>query len=186
LPMEESVKKDILAIIDSAIEILSSKKERDLLELGELSNHIIHSASIFQDEDSISIALLVYSIYKVLSRGIGKEKIYSGIKGIIKQARAALEQDQIETYRKKIKNVFDIILKIDKRVSIYLEELLDKAKLKKGSKIYEHGISAARVAEMLGISQWEMMGYVGRTDLPGYGVRKVEERLAFAKSLFSR
>jgi hypothetical protein len=183
--MEESVKKDIAAILDSVIEVLASEEEKDLLELSELSNHIIHSASIFQDEDSISIALLVYSIYKVLSRGTEKEVVYSKIKNILRQARSALQQDKLGVFRKKIKNIFDIILAIDKKVSIYFEELLDKAKLKKGSKIYEHGISVARVAELLGISQWELMGYVGRTEIPEYGTKGVEERLAFARTLFS-
>ena len=62
--MNEAVKQDILSLLDSVIGILASEEETDLVELEELSNKIIHSASIFQDEDSISIALLIYSLYK--------------------------------------------------------------------------------------------------------------------------
>jgi len=182
--MNDSVKNDILAIIDSVTEILASEEEKDLLELSELSNHIIHSASIFQDEDSISIALLVYSMYKVLSRGAGKERVYNQIENMLGQAKAALQNNELVIFRKKIKNIFDVLLEIDRKVSIYFQELLEKAKLKKGSKIYEHGISIARVAEIIGISQWELMSYVGQTDIPEYGARDVRGRLAFARKLF--
>jgi len=184
--MEEAVKKDILSILDSLIGILASEEEKDLLEISDLSDQIIHNASIFQDEDSVSIALLVYSIYKVLSRGSEKAQVYTKINSMLKQAKAALQNDEMGIFRKKIKNMFDIILGIDKKVSIYFEELLEKAKLKKGSKIYAHGISVARVAEMLGISQWELMGYVGMTELPEYGVKGVAERLELAREIFSK
>jgi len=184
--MEDVVRKDILSILDSVIDIIASEEEKDLLELSELSNHVIHNASIFQDEDSISIALLVYSMYKVLARGTGKNIIYTKTSSMLRQARTALQNNEIEIFRKKIKKIFDTILRIDKKVNIYFDELLEKAKLKKGSKIYEHGISVARVAEIIGISQWELMGYVGRTELPEYGAKGVAERLAFARILFQK
>ena len=184
--MNESVKKDILSILDSAINILASEEEKDLLELGELSDHIIHSATIFQDEDSVSVALLIYSIYKVLARGAEKDKIYCQIESMIKQGRAALTTNDFDVFRKKIRNIFSVLQRIDRRLSIYFQELLEKAKLKKGSKIYEHGVSVARVAQIVGISQWELMGYVGQTESPEYGVRDVRGRLIFARKLFGK
>jgi hypothetical protein len=184
--MNDSVKKDILSLLDAVTAILQSEEEKDLLELGELSDHIIHSASIFQDEESVSIALLIYSIYKVMSRGVGKEKIYSQINSMMKQARSALQNNEFEVFRKKVNNMFDILLKIDRKVSIYFQELLEKAKLNKGSKIYAHGISIARVAQIMGISQWELMSYVGQTEVPEYGVKDVRARLGFARKLFAK
>lgn len=184
--MNEAVKKDILSLLDSVIKILASEEETDLVEMGELSDHIIHSASIFQDEDSVSIALLIYSVYKVLSRGVEKDKIYSNINNLMKQARVALENNQFDVFRKKIKNIFETLQRIDRKVSIYFQELLDKARLKKGSRIYEHGISLARVAQIMGISQWEMMGYVGQMEVPEYGLKDVRVRLNFAKKLFEK
>ena len=184
--MNEAVKQDILSLLDSVIGILASEEETDLVELEELSNKIIHSASIFQDEDSISIALLIYSLYKLIARGAEKEKIYSQINSMLKQARAALEGNQFETFRKKIKKIFDVLVRIDRKVSIYFQELLEKARLKKGSKIYEHGISIARVAQIMGISQWELMSYVGQTEIPEYGIKDAKGRLQLARKLFSK
>lgn len=184
--MNDSVKGDILSLLNSVIGILESEEEKDVFELGELSNHIIHSASIFQDEDSISIALLVYSIYKVFSRGGEKKEIYTKVKAVLKQAKIALENYNLEEFRKKIRNAFDILQRIDRKVSIYFEELLEKARIKKGSSIYEHGISIARVAQIMGISQWELMGYVGKTEVPEYGLKDVKKRLEFARKLFKQ
>src|SRR3989338_1035637 len=183
--MNETVRKDILSLLDSVIGILESEEEKDLTQLSELSNHIIHSASIFQDEDSISTALLVYSIYKIFTRGKSREKIYSEIVPIVKQARSDLKTGKDENFRKRIRNIFRAIAGIDSQVSIYIDELLDKARLKKGAKIYEHGISIARVSEIIGISLWELASYVGRTNLPEHSAAvSAEKRLGFAREIF--
>jgi len=183
--MNKKIKKDILSLLDSVIGILESEEEKDLLELSELSNHIIHNASIFQDEDSISTALLIYSIYKIFARGKEKQKIYSKTTPLLKQAKSALEKNNVNEFRKKIKNIFKIILDIDSGASIYLEELLDKAKLKKGTRIYEHGISIARVAEIIGISLWDLSAYIGKTNISEYSAGvSAEKRLQFAREIF--
>ena len=83
--------------------------------------------------------------------------------------------------------IYTRIQAIDSKLSLYLQEVLEKAKVKKGSSLYEQGISLARSAELLGLTQWELMNYVGKTkvmdqDLPsGFSVR---QRMNYAKSLF--
>ena len=183
--MNIAVKKDILSILESAIEILESAEEKDILELSDLSDQIVNNASIFQDEDSVSIALLIYSLYKIFARGKDKEEIYSKTTPILKQARVALKKDEVSVFRKKVKNIFKIMMDVDSEVSVYLEELLDKAKLKKGAKIYESGISVARVAEILGVSLWDLTSYVGKTTFPEHKTLvNIEDRIDFARQIF--
>ena len=57
--MDDIVKKDALQILNRVIEIVKIKDEKDALELKELSNHTIHNASVFQDDASLSIAVLI-------------------------------------------------------------------------------------------------------------------------------
>src|SRR3989344_9523517 len=45
-----------------------SLKQNDSIKLKELSNQTIHAASIYQDTDSISIAIITYSLSKILER----------------------------------------------------------------------------------------------------------------------
>ena len=62
-------------------------------------------------------------------------------------------------------------------------------KLKKASQISIHGLSGGRVAEMLGISQWELMSYIGQnkefTETPYNISKSVLERVAYAKKIFN-
>ena len=182
--MDESVRSDILAVLSDVIEILGVEEERDPADLRELSNHTIHNASIFQDEDSISIAVLVYSLSKVMERKEGKMN-YGAILSLLKDAKKRLEQNRIDEYRRTIRKLFDFISGLDSKLKLYIEEVINQAQIKKGTRIYAHGISLARASEIMGISQWELMGYIGKTHLTdAKGGIGVKERLNYARSLF--
>lgn len=182
--MDELVKKDILKVLSDVAAILKVEEERDVAELRELSNHTVHNASIFQDEDSVSIAILIYSLSKVIERREGKIS-YSVLLKMIMDAKKNLEQNRIDEYRKMIRKFFNFISTIDNKLKLYIEEVINQAEIKKGGKLYAHGISMARAAEILGISQWELMFYIGKTKLTNViGGIKVKERLNYARSLF--
>ena len=76
--MKELIRKDILKILQRLTDILEKKEEQDYIELKGLSNRTIHNSSIFQDEDSISIAVMVYAIAKMMDRGMS-DRIYNMI-----------------------------------------------------------------------------------------------------------
>lgn len=182
--MDEVVKRDILSVLSGVVGILEVEEEKDVSDLRELSNHTIHNASIFQDEDSVSIAILIYSLSKVIERREGKMN-YKVLLKLITDAKKNLEQNKVGEYRKIIRKLFNFISTIDSKLKLYIEEVINQAQIKKGSKLYEHGISMARAASILGISQWELMFYVGKTrmtDIKG-GVN-VKERLNYARGLF--
>lgn len=182
--MDEVVKKDILDVLADVVDILKVEEDKDVSELRELSNHTIHNASIFQDEDSISIAILIYSLSKVIERREGKLN-YNVLLKVTMDAKRSLEQNNVDEYRKLIRKLFDFISSIDTKLRLYIEEVINQAQIKKGTKLYEHGISMARAAEILGISQWELMFYIGKTRLTDVkGGIAVKERLNYARSLF--
>lgn len=181
--MNPVVKKDILDVIEK---VLRALKDNETALLGELSNHVIHDASIFQDDDSVSFAILVYALSKTIERciecGVGFDKVYS----LLNEALRALKSDDDEGYRARIHDVFAVIQSADSGLKLYIEEVINKAKVKKGSKLHEHGISIARTAEILGVGQWELMSYVGKTRI-GESVSEddVRKRIVFARRLFA-
>jgi hypothetical protein len=182
--MDEVVKRDILHVLADTIEILQVEEERDVIDLRELSNHTIHNASIFQDEDSVSLAILIYSLSKIIERRAGKVS-YKNLLAPLIEARKDLMDNKTEAYRKGIKKLFNFISSIDTKLKLYVEQVINQAEIKKGSKLYAHGISLARAAEILGISQWELMFYVGKTNLTDIkGGVSVKDRLNYARSLF--
>ncbi len=181
--MEPTVKEDIIDVLDRAIKII---KEQRFIELSELSNHTIHDASIFQDEDSVSMAILIYSLSKTVQRCAEKGVPCAELAGHLTDARDALKDDELGKYNAAIKKLFEVVNSFDKKLKLYIEEVINKAKVKKGSKLYEHGISIARTANILGISQWELMSYVGKTSITDFMEEKVSatKRLQMARGLF--
>ena len=185
--MLEYVRKNIIKQIDSVIPAL---KNKDVLALRELSDHTIHSASVYQDQSSLVFALTVYSLSKIVERCESSPNFCVFLDRVVKDledSKDLLLINNINGYKKKRGSLLDSIGKIDKKFRFYIEEVIDKAKIKKGSKLHEHGVSLARAADLFGISQWELMNYVGKTStmdsfLPAI---KVKDRLNFARKLFN-
>ena len=186
--VRESVKKDILAILDQVIAIMEDKKESDVYEIKELSNHTIHSASIFQDTYSTSLAVLVYSLYKIIERKILDDKNYKNLLEELKYARLYLRDGKLHEYKKSMDKLFSEISRVDKQFRIFMQHVLEKARVNKGSKLYEHGLSIAKASELMGISQWELSSYVGKTAMVDIGEPEtavnVRKRIAVALKAF--
>ncbi|MBI4438836.1 hypothetical protein HY640_02805 [Candidatus Woesearchaeota archaeon] len=174
------VKEDILLVlkdVDSAI------ARNDVSALKLMSDRTIHNSSIFQDEDSITIAVVIYSLSKIAERGIVKLERASGF---VKHALRHLKRDELHRYKAVMKRLSKFISDNDFRFKIYVQDVIDKAQVAKGSRIYYHGISLAQAANILGISQWDLMGYVGKTKIiDSYGrIGNVKDRLNLARRLF--
>lgn len=182
--MIEEVKKDILNILKETLEAL---KNGNYVSLKEISNHTLHNASIYQDKDSVSIAVIIYSIYKIASRSEGSEKnVLAGFMALLQDTLDILEEDKIDEYARAVKRIFNQISKADKEFGIYVEEVINQAEIKKGSKLYEHGLSMSKAADILGVSQWELMNYVGKTIIPEVEAEPfdIRARVDFTKKLF--
>lgn len=184
--MHDIIKKDILAVLGELLEILKVKEERGISQIKELSNHVIHNASVFQDEDSISVAILIYSVSKIMERG-QKNLDYGKLLGMLNSCISSLKSSQDDMFRKSIKNIFGFIRSTDEKLKMYIHEVINQAQIKKGCKLCEHGISVARASEVLGISQWELMRYLGKTTLIERFSEpvNVSKRLAAARGMFS-
>ncbi|MBI1935453.1 hypothetical protein HYS31_03350 [Candidatus Woesearchaeota archaeon] len=160
--MHEQIKKDILAVFIGIAEILKSREDSDTAQIKELSNHTIHNASIFQDEDSISAAILIYSLSKIMERD-QKGLDYRKLSGMLNSCISSLKKDDDSGFRKSVKSIFSFIRTTDSRLKMFVHEVINQARIKKGCKLCQHGISVARASEVLGISRWELMNYLGKT-----------------------
>ena len=82
----EEIYGDILSILQ---ETLTALKKGDYTALKEISNHTIHNASIFQDQDSLSIAVLIYAVHKIMVSE-HKSQIMPNLVTSLEQAQHAL------------------------------------------------------------------------------------------------
>lgn len=183
--MHDIIKKDIISVLTDFAEILKVKEESDVVQMKELSNHVIHNASVFQDEDSVSVAVLIYALSKIIERK-QRDLDYNKILGMLNSCIFSLKNNQDEEFRKSVKSIFSFVRTIDEKLKLYIHEVINQAQIKKGCKLCEHGISAARASEVLGISQWELMHYLGKTTMIDQFSEPVNvlKRLKIARSLF--
>ena len=181
--MNELIKQDIIAVVHDSIKCI---EKENYIALRKLSDETVHGASIFQEEDSVTIAVLIYSLYKIIERGKNNKKDIKAITLVLRDSLENLRKDKIDKYRKSIQKALSLVSKIDSKLKLYAEEVIKQAEIKKGSKLYDHGISLSRAAEMLGVSKWELMDYLGKTRVSDTWVeRNVKDRYNFAKKLFN-
>ena len=70
--MEDKIRNDILDVL---VKSLNAVRNEDVKEIKEQSNHVLHNASVYQDKYSILVAVMIYSISKVIERVEQKEQI---------------------------------------------------------------------------------------------------------------
>lgn len=188
--MKEIERKDIISVLSKAIRAI---KENDITMLRDVSDEVLHDSSIFQDSYSTSVAVIIYSLSKIYQKnqyksyknwGIFNEKCLR----LLGDALIEIRKGSIKGYAFKIKETYKLISELEDKFGMYITEVLNQSKIKKSSRIFEHGISAGRAAEMLGVSTWELMSYLGQTkiiDTKPLMTKSVKERLAYTRSVFS-
>lgn len=183
---------------EHVIEILIGAKkairEEDIGEIKSLSNQTIHSASIYQDPDNIALAVILYTISKLIEREkyhtlTGWKEFEKNYEKCLERAIISLKKDQLELYREQIDCIRDFVRKLSGNLKKYVEEVLRKAQINKASKIYEHGISLEATAKILGLTLWELNQYVGQAGIGDVNLAytlDIRKRIKNAEEMFRR
>jgi hypothetical protein len=100
--------------VDNLLRILKEAEEamknEDVIKLKQLSDQTIHTATITQDEDNIIIAVIIYSLSKLIERkNYSKYKnwnsFFSAIKRDIEHLIASVEKNNEAEFKKHILNI---------------------------------------------------------------------------------
>jgi hypothetical protein len=161
-------------------------------ELKSLSNQTIHSATISQDADNIVVAVLVYSLGKVMER-----EHYRNMEGwnefhdaVIFNLGEAVQKLEIKDYKEARVNLGEIrqvLNKIEGDLGRYISDVFRKAEINKAFKLYEHGLSSSATAELLGVSLWDLASYIGQSHIGDSKIAismPVRERVGIAEEFF--
>ncbi len=183
-------KENILNILK---ETKIALEKEDATTMKHLSDQTIHTASIYQDPDNIVIAVLVYSLSKITERRTYRR--YKSWKEFMKRyttcidnSITSLEKDNESAFRKEMKHIRKHIKSLSGDFKKQIQEVFRRAEVNKASRIYEHGISMQRTADLLGVSVWELAEYTG-----GTGISEVKlnitlaekERIKLAQEIFA-
>ena len=170
---------------------LIALEKKDVRQLKILSDHAIISASTFQDEYSVSIAVLIYSLSKILERGnYGKMKGWSEFYKMsivkLKSAKNFLEKNNINKFDSELREIFKGVNNLSSELKNNIKDVFEKAKINKASKLYEQGISVGRTAKLLGVSHWDLINFSGTKEEIGEKSfsKNIRRRINYARSLF--
>lgn len=182
-------KNHVLEILKQAVIAI---KGENIILLKELSNKTLHSASLYQDPDSVVLAVNIYALGKLFENERFRYYKYWPIfikKTLTSLGRAYnfLERGKLQTFRKEIINLRKNVNMFG-NLKEYIKDVFLKASINKASRIYEHGISRAETSQLLGISQWELAQYSsvpGIIDVDLSVTKSMKERVKLAEDLFS-
>lgn len=168
-------------------------KHNDPSKIKLLSNQTIHAATIYQDPDNIIVAVLVYSISKILERDNYKQmegwkKFYSELMKNLELSINVLEEGKIGKFRIYFGKIRESINQISGDLREYIKDVFVKAEINKAFKIYEHGLSSEQTAELLGVSLWDLSSYIGQSSISEAKLNKsmpIKNRIKIAEDIFS-
>lgn len=183
-------RENILDILGKAKEAV---KKENIVLIKELSNRTIHSASIYSDVDNIAVAVIVYALSKIVER-----KKYQGYAAWpaffqacmngLSIAIIALKKKDMEKFRSSLKEIRKRVSRISGHLHAYIQDVFRKAEINKASRVYEHGISMQKTAEMLGITVFELAEYAGSTGIADVDLgmtKDIKERIKTAREIFA-
>jgi ribosomal protein S15P/S13E len=182
--------KHILKVLQQTKEAV---KKQDSIKLKELSNQTIHSASIHQDAESIMVAVVIYSLSKILERTHYQrygswQRFFKSFMRHIDHTISALNENNQGKFRKELKKIRKEINNLTGHFKKHIQDVFKKASINKASKIYEHGISMEKTAKLLGITLWELAEYTGQTSISDVNLNAtlpIKERIKTAMGAFS-
>lgn len=142
-------------------------KNKNSTRLRELSDMTIHSACESQDSASLTVAVILYALSKLVERGDydklrNWDEFVKKINSYFELAAKSIKEQNEQAYLEHAERARKVLTSQSISLKPYIQDVLKKASINKGSKIYEHGISAEQTSKMLGISQWELLDYVGQ------------------------
>lgn len=183
--------------VDNIIRILKETRraidEGNSNEIKQLSDQTIHTATISQDPDNVVVAVLVYSLSKIIEREYyreleGWDVFYNKFTKNLETAISSLEQNQIEKARLHLGKIREDLNSVSPDLQRYIKDIFRKAEINKAFKLYEHGLSSEKTARLLGVSLWDLSSYIGQSSISEANVSEtlpVKKRIKFAEEIFS-
>lgn len=181
-------KEELLKIIERTRKAL---QDQDVVRLKELSDESIGSASASQEPHNIALAVIIYSLSKIIEKSayINKntwDKFYKGVILEISHSVDAIKKSNEEHLNMRIEGLRKKIEELSGNMKRNIQEVFRKASINKASKIYEGGISMEKTSKLLGITMFDLASYAGsRQDTYSFKQKiSAKERIKIAEEIF--
>lgn len=167
-------------------------ERKNYIKIKNLSNKVVHHSSIHQDPDVISVAVIIYSLSKLIERESYKEEknwipFYKNYLKNMNDMIKALKVNDISKFRDEVDANRKLIQNLSGDLKVYISDVFRRARVNKASRIYEHGISMEKTAKILGINLWELAEYAGKTRVGDVNLSvtlPIKQRIKYVKEIF--
>ncbi|MBS3124136.1 hypothetical protein J4437_05910 [Candidatus Woesearchaeota archaeon] len=182
--MKDIIRNEILFDLDEAVKILSNREPQDYQQLEELSNHAIEDVAAHKDLDLVTVTVLLYSLFKVIQTLSNSD--YDYILNNLEGARDSLKANDLGKYNSYIRKCYEQVRNCNAKVKHYLEDVMQAARIKKGALLLEKGLSIGQAAGLMGLTNWDLQTYAGRTTAIGLHreIFPAKKRMALAMKIF--
>ncbi len=161
--------------MDMIEEIKDALKNQDALKLRKLSDIFTDKAVLDQKKDVINLAIITYSFNKIFSKVHFQSKFEDLVSGAIEKLD-----------KKDFDGLINDIREFDKKHGHFEGNLIKKARIKIGSRLYSHGLSISSSAELVNVRISDILKYVGGTHVHESSVTiSVKDRLNIARRILS-
>lgn len=183
-------KENILKILEGTKD---SIQKGDSATIKNLSNQTTNTAALTHDADNIAIAVIVYSLSKLLEKQDyqklpGWQEFYNTILKCIDKTIISIKDNDETQIKLNIDCLRNSLVKVSGSLKKQIQDVFRKASINKASKIYEHGISMEKTAKLLGITMFELANYAGQkeevAEAPIIKNIDVKSRIKLAMELF--
>ena len=183
-------KENILRILEGT---KTAIQKGDAATIKTLSNQTTNTISLTHDPDNIAIAVIVYSISKLLERPDyqklpGWNEFYKTAFLCINNTIIAIKKNNEAKISENLNCLRTSLLKVSGDLKKYIQDIFRKASINKASKVYEHGISMEKTAKLLGITMFELANYAGQkeeiSEAPVARGINIKSRIKLAMDMF--
>jgi hypothetical protein len=158
---------NISRVLRSARKVISGGNYN---KLGDLSNEMVHSATVSQNSLNIIIAVLVYSLSKVLQKeNYRKMEGWREFENLLLKnldlmiaAAEKKDRENVILYAGEVRHILNTF---SGNLGTYIKDIFRKAEINKAFKLYEHGLSVQKTAKLLGVSLWDLSSFIGQSKI---------------------
>lgn len=165
--MEHQTKEELFGKLKKYIETKDSVKLRDL------SNECSDAAFVEQDKDIINIGIIAYGFYKIFL----KKHYQLKFDPLLQHAIRKLSDGNLEA-------VIEDIRIFDTQHGHFQGNVVKRARIKIGARLYTRGLSLSKAAEMVSVNISDILEYSGGTQIHDKATSTAKSRLETARKIF--
>jgi len=144
-------------------------KTRNLNALKRISNQAIERAAMTEDSEMVNVSLIAYALYKLLSKQhvLESEQWERFVGDVDKDlGEAIVLHEKGEAIGGLLeRDVIRDIAQIDDSLGNYVQDVMEKARVKQASRIYAMGLSVDKAVALTGANKFQLLSYIGGTTI---------------------